>query len=170
MTKIGNWNPKERLSPTKTKTWKIRKYNKNVLEGPLHRHRLNSVCKTSPWRHYHHATSVHRDEAPGFYLYFSKVRKFFLVLHLSSACYGLGSLFPRTQLGNLHFSAQGLGSVSWKRECVRPLPFEGFTPVAAVEDEELRVTILEKDLQGDVLCRESTVSTNDSSLPCGLLG
>lgn len=108
---------------------------------------------------------------PGFYLYFvSKVRKFFLVLHLSSACYGLGSLFPRTQLGNLHFSAQGLGSVSWKGECVRPLPFEGFTPVAVVEDEELRVTILEKDLQGDVLCKESTVSTNDSSLPCGLLG
>lgn len=98
-----------------------------------------------------------------FCLYFvSKVRKFLFVPYLSSACYGLGSLFPRIQLGNLHFSAQGLGSVSWKGEFVRPLPFEGFTPVAVVEDEELRIAILEKDLQSDVLCRETTVTTNDS--------
>lgn len=98
----------------------------------------------------------------GFCLYFvSKVRKFLLVPPLSSACYGLGSLFPRIRLGNLRFSAQGLGSVSWKGECVRTLPFEGFTPVAVVEDEELRIAILEKDLQGDVLCRESTVTTDD---------
>lgn len=98
----------------------------------------------------------------GFCLHFvSKVRKFLLVPPLSSACYGLGSLFPRIRLGNLHFSAQGFGSVSWKGECVRISPFEGFAPVAVVEDEELRVAILEKDLQGDVLRRETTVTTND---------
>lgn len=94
----------------------------------------------------------------------------------------MGNLFSRIELGSLHFSAQGFGWVSWKPEFVRPLPFGGFTPVIVVEDKELGIPILEKDLQGDILYRETIVITMitprtkvlvgdraGGGLPCGFL-
>lgn len=116
-------------------TWKIRKCSQNVLEGPLYNHLLKELCRHGSCPQPPPALPLQPTETRllCLRLYFvSKVRRL-LVPHLNSACCGLGSLSLRLEVGNLHFSAQGLGSVSWKRELVRPLPLDGFTPVVIVE-------------------------------------
>lgn len=75
----------------------------------------------------------------------------------------LGNTFPENIAEQSLFPCSRLRINFIRRRIFNPLPFEGFTPVTVVEDKELGISILEKDLQGNVLKREISLTASDVS-------